>query len=171
MISSETSYFVMVIDYLKETWASIFSYGICKMALSFIFTAFGLLVGVENYDILLCLGILILLDFLTGVMSSVRQGQSITSVRAVKTVTKSIVFLVFFAAANQTGLIIPGMYEFITTGIASFLALTEFISVAENVAKMGYSIPRKLLNQISQTKSEQECISLCKEFGTDNKPV
>lgn len=167
MISSETNYFVMVIDYLKEAWTSIFSYGICKMALSFIFTAFGLLVGVENYDILLGLGILILLDFLTGVMSSVRQGQSITSVRAIKTVTKSIVFLVFFAAANQTGLIIPGMYEFITTGIASFLALTEFISVAENVAKMGYSIPRKLLNQI---KPEDQ-VPVCNGFGNDKSPA
>jgi phage-related holin len=166
-MNSETNYFVMVIEYLEETWRALFSYGTCKMALSFIFTAFGLLVGVENYDILLGLGILILLDFLTGVMSSVRQGQSITSVRAVKTVTKSIVFLIFFAAANQTGLIIPGMYEFITTGIASFLALTEFISVAENVAKMGYSIPQKLLNQI---KPEVQTPN-CEVFGNDKSPA
>lgn len=167
MASPETNYFVMTIEYLRETLVSIFSYGTYKMVLSFLFTVFGLLVGVDNYDILLGLGILILLDFITGVMASVRQGQAITSVRAIKTVTKTVVFLILFSAAHQTGLIIPGMYDFITTGVISFLALTEFISVAENIAKMGYSIPRKILNQVT---SEIQASS-CNEYGNDKNRI
>lgn len=167
-MTSEPNYFVMVYEHFKETVASLLSYGTCKSMISFIVAAFGVLVGVENYAILISLGILVVIDFLTGMMASLRKGEAVTSIRAMKTVTKIVVFLLLFAAANHTGKVVPGMYEFVTTGVISFLALTEFISIAENVARMGYAIPRRLLNQIKpDAVAVQNACNVCKQFGTD----
>ena len=115
----------------------------------------AVLFGTENYHILGLLGILVVIDMITGVMASIKLGHSISSRRILKTATKVTVYLLFFSAAHLTGSIVPPMEAIIVNGVISFLAITEFISVIENIAKMGYSIPRRLLNQLSDFENSK----------------
>ena len=140
-------HFVTVIFQTKEILASVGSHVFTKGLLSVLGVIGANLLGEENYKMLLFLGTLIVIDLLTGMIASITQGQPIQSRKAFKTATKATVYLLFFSASYLTHNIVP-YSEFITTGVISFLAITELLSVMENMAKMGYALPAKLLNQI-----------------------
>lgn len=134
---------------IKEIVASLLSHFLTKTVFSTLLTVAAFLFGEENYEMLLFLGVLIVIDLITGMVASVNQGQPIESRKAFKTATKAFVYLLFFSAAFLTHKIVP-YSDFIKTGVLSFLAITELLSVMENMAKMGYSLPAKLLNQIKE---------------------
>lgn len=147
--SPTMDHFTTVLYQTKEIWVSIWSHAVTKTIFSGVLTVAAFLFGEENYEMLLLLGVLVVIDLLTGMIAAVSQGQPIESRKAFKTATKTVVYLLFFSAAFLTHKIVP-YSDFIKTGVISFLAITELLSVMENMAKMGYSLPAKLLNQIRE---------------------
>lgn len=131
----------------KEVLVSLLGYITFKSVITALLVVANTLFGQENYDLVLFLGILIIFDLITGMIAAVSQGQQIESRKAFKTATKTFVYLLFFSSAYLTHKIVP-YSDFISTGVLSFLAITELLSVMENMSKMGYSLPQKLLNQI-----------------------
>lgn len=123
----------------------------------------GELCGVENYSLLFYLFVLIVIDLLTGIWASVKAGSPVESRKALKTATKTIIYLLFFISAHMTSHLIPKS-DFVVVGVLAFLALTEFLSVAENMAKLGYSLPQKILNQLGETQKKN-----LPRYGTGNK--
>ena len=145
-----------------EILTGIVENGYMKIAVGALLSLFGELCGVENYSLLFYLFVLIVIDLLTGVWASVKAGYPVESRKALKTATKTIVYLLFFVSAHMTSHLIPKS-DFIVVGVLAFLALTEFLSVAENMAKLGYSLPQKLLNQLGEKKKDPT------HYGTGNK--
>ena len=112
-------------------------------------TVFHFLFGMNSERILLMVTILVTFDFITGVIASHKSGLSIESRRSLKSVLKLVMYGVLASAAHLTETIIPGT-TFINEATIAFLALTELISIIENVGRMGYAVPQRLLNQLGE---------------------
>lgn len=112
------------------------------------------LLGPESHPITLMLVTLIIFDFITAVMVAIRRGEPIESKRALQTVTKIVVYGVFLSASHLTEQIVPGN-TFLDETASSFLAITELISVIENVGHLGYAIPKKLLNRLEEIREAE----------------
>ncbi len=97
---------------------------------------------------------LVLIDMFTGIMASKRTGVIITSKRAFATAGKLAVYGLLISAGHLTEVVI-GYNVQLDEGIMVILALTELISILENGANLGYSIPKKLLNQLKKMRDER----------------
>lgn len=113
--------------------------------------AFEFFYGVQDNQSLVALTVLVVLDLATGVWSTKNTGEPITSRRLFKTAVKWFVYLTLVAAAHLAETVVPGV-SFVDESMLSFLALTELVSIMENVGKMGYTMPQKLLGMLRQKK-------------------
>lgn len=129
-----------------------------KFVPSIIIPVFSILFGVENDNILRALLLLIGIDFFTGIMAARRAGEVIKSKSAVRSAFKVAVYGLLISAGHLTEQITP-LNTFIEEAVISFLAITELISIIENVGKMGYAIPKKLLQKLQKLRDEETVIT------------
>lgn len=127
----------------------------CVATISFIIAniAFG------RVDIAVLIGVLVLtiFDFITALAREYKAASPITSRKAIRTPLKMVVYAIMVSAGYVTESVI-GMHKInlpIAETIAGFIAVTELISVLENVGKMGYVIPAKLLNMLVEYTGKQ----------------
>ena len=138
----------------KEVFHSLFTYVNSKIIASLLFSVGSYLIGVENFEWLACLCVLIVIDLLTGVIAAVKMGYAIESRKALKSTTKLVVYLLLFTAVHLTSHSVPSS-AFLVSTVSTFLILTELLSIVENVAKAGYAVPKRLLNQIGGLTKEK----------------
>lgn len=119
---------------------------------------FGFLFGMNNSQIVQAVIVLIVFDFFTGVFSAYHSGEVIKSKAAVRSAFKVAVYGLLISAGHLTDSISP-FPSFIQDAVATFLALTELISIIENVGKMGFAIPKKLLHKLEKLRDEETVIS------------
>lgn len=146
-----------MIEFLHSTRLAligVFEYFNIKSALSFLLSAAIYMVGADQISAINMLILLVVIDFVTGLSSSKVKGEVITSRKAARSAIKVVVYLLFVASAHLAEVIIPGD-SFFETVVISFLALTEFISILENIGKMGYAIPLKLLNKLQELRDSK----------------
>lgn len=115
-------------------------------SLSFLF-------GTDNFLAMQALLVLIVIDFITGIFSARKVGEEIKSKKAVKSAFKIGVYSLLVSSAHLAESIMPGS-TFLVEAMTSFLALTELISILENAGKMGFAVPKKLLNQLHKLRDE-----------------
>lgn len=143
---------------MKSQVAEILSSGctwcFLKVPLSFIGGIGLYLVGGGNVSAGIAIIVLVSIDLLTAIMAEYKNGNPIESRKALKTATKLVVYGLFLAAVHLTEAIVPGT-TFLDEAVLSFLALTELISVMENIGKMGYPIPMLLLNRLKHWRDEE----------------
>jgi toxin secretion/phage lysis holin len=144
----------MIKDQLSEIIGSLMASFDAKAFIAFIFWAIQTLTGQENQEALSALVILIFFDFITALMAKHRQGEVIESKKALKSVTKVVIYTMFVSASYISERAIPGA-TFMDTVTISFLIITEFISIMENIGKLGYAIPKRLLNKLEEFKDAQ----------------
>lgn len=97
---------------------------------------------------------LVLIDMVTGMFASKKTGVIITSKRAFATAGKLAVYGLLISAGHMTEVVV-GYDIRVDEGIMVILALTELISILENGANLGYSIPKKLLNQLKKMRDDK----------------
>jgi len=115
----------------------------------------GFLFGFENLLSLQALLVLVALDFITGLCSAKISREEIQSKKAVKSAFKVAIYGLLVSAAHLTETIAPGT-TFMVETMATFLALTELISILENVGKMGFAIPKRLLNKLHEWRDDED---------------
>lgn len=143
-----------MIDFLNNirfATAGVFEYFTFKSFFSLIITGGVFMVGADQLSAINMLLLLVVIDFITGLASAKAKGDVITSRKASRSAIKVVVYLLLIASAHLAEVIIPGD-SFFETVVISFLALTEFISILENIGKMGYAIPLKLLNKLQELR-------------------
>lgn len=118
-------------------------------ALSVLFFFFGNLYT----DALVAIAMLMLLDFFLGMAASKYEDKPLTSRRAADSVKKGIIYFTAISAGYFADLTIP--FNVIQATMVGFVGATEFISILENVGRMGYDTPKKLLNQLKDFKKHQ----------------
>lgn len=103
-------------------------------------------------DALIALVVLIIFDFITGVIASRKTGVAIRSSIIFRTPVKIFSYFLLISGGHLAEVVI-GVNFFIDDIILSFLGVTELISILENVSKMGYAVPQKLLATLNQFRS------------------
>lgn len=86
------------------------------------------------YPAIIAVGILITIDFITGLIAAKKQGVTITSKKMGATVTKMLVYNCLIFAAHLCEIYLFPEIPFLKISLA-FLAMTEFTSIAENFEK------------------------------------
>lgn len=122
----------------------------------------GALVGVLSFfydnvyqDAMLAIFFLLIFDFITGVVAGKKLKKQIKSGKVFRTAQKMAIYFLLISAGYLAETATHRMVPVIDEGIMGFLALTELISIIENVGFMGYAIPKKLLNQLTKLKNQK----------------
>jgi phage-related holin len=130
---------------------------------------YGVLFGFDTAKILQALLILVVMDFITGIVSAHAAGEVIKSRSAVRSAFKIAVYGLLVSAGHLTEQITPAS-TYIEEAVTTFLALTELISIIENVGKMGFAIPKKLLNQLHKFRDEGDTIAVKNTANIESSP-
>ena len=100
-------------------------------------------------SLLSALFMLILFDFITGIWSSQQSGKAIKSSKIFRTAWKFVLYFMAVSAGYFAELVI-GVDLFIAKTIMIFLALTELISIFENIEVGGYPMPTYLVSKLKE---------------------
>ncbi len=111
--------------------------------------------GDGNAIIFVGIMMLCFIDFVTAIARDKKLNRVISSQKAVRTPIKIAVYAMLVSAGFITQSIIGISFLPIASIISGFIAVTELISVLENVGQMGYVIPKKLLNMLKDYENKQ----------------
>ena len=120
--------------------------------ITFSLGALWYLLGANNHEMLVALISLLAIDFITAMGGAYHTGEPIESRKALKSASKLTVYMLFIAAGHLTSVIVLDV-TFTENAVISFLALTELVSIMENIGKMGYMVPQKLLNRLQDLRN------------------
>ncbi len=143
-------------EFLYKAYCELSQMFSLKLICATIIGAYSLLLGTTNPELIYAIMTLIGIDFITGVSASKVQGHTIKSYIAFRTPLKAFIYLLMIIAAHQVGILIPQVDVFLIGSMSGFLGLNEMISIIENFGRMGYKIPRKILNQLTEMNNERE---------------
>jgi|SRR6185436_5843863 len=149
-----TSYLTTFVKQFQEMLISFGHFFDLKIMLAILLSVGEFLFGIDTYQSIFGLTVLIVIDLATGVFSTRETGEPISSRRIFKTAAKLGVYLMLISSAHVTENIIPGV-TFVDQAMVSFLALTELVSIMENVGKMGYTVPQKLLGWLRKERDDK----------------
>lgn len=140
-------YTTTLMEHLVQIFSKIGSGIFWKAPVMFLAVVADYLIGAGNFATMGMLLILVMFDFITALMAQYKMGKTIESKKALKTVSKIVVYALLVSGTFLTEKIIPGT-TFLDNMVISFLAITELISIIENIGHMGYAVPKKLLNRL-----------------------
>ncbi|QFG05700.1 holin [Bacillus phage 035JT001] len=127
--------------------------------------------GVDN--LLICLSILMIVDYVTGVMIGFLDKQ-VSSQRAYRGIAKKVTMLLFIIVANQVDIIFSSQNGELRYYILMLLIATEGISLSENFGKLGLPIPAiwtNALEVIRQRSGGSETVTVVLEEKTAEQPT
>lgn len=146
---------------LQDTWEYIvytLSVGLHPSVLKSIWAVLFIIVtylfDVNQGLALLGLFILVLTDFVTGVSSAKYLNEPIRSSKIKHTAIKLTSYFAVISAAHLAEYGLITFLSFLDETVLAFFMLTELISLLENVGRMGVQTPKKLLNQLMDTKNK-----------------
>ena len=121
-------------------------------AVSIVVTTLVYLLG--GFDIaLICLLIVIVLDYITGVLSAI-YNKKLNSKIGIKGIVKKIAYLCVVALAVVIDKI-TGATGIIRTLVIYFLVSNDGISILENLVKMDIKVPKKVRESLEQIGKEK----------------
>lgn len=116
-------------------------------AVSIVVTTLVYLLG--GFDIaLMCLLVVIVLDYITGVLSAI-YNKKLNSKIGIKGIVKKIAYLCLVALAVVIDKI-TGATGIIRTLVIYFLVSNDGISILENLVKMDIKVPKKVRESLEQ---------------------
>ena len=127
---------------------------VLKSVVSGIIGIAGFLVG-EFDGLYKALLMLIIADYITGVIVAVVKKQLSSEVGA-KGIAKKILMLIVVAVANVLDVQIIGGGAGLRNTTIIFYAANEVISLLENTGKLGLPYPPKLLDVLEQIKNKEK---------------
>lgn len=114
---------------------------------------FGFFFGDIYKQAILAIMMLIIIDTIFGMVSAYHEGNAITSRKFGRVVQKSTVYMMAISAGYFADITIG--WQIIESVMIGFIGVTEFISILENMGRLGYQTPKKLLNQLKDFQSEK----------------
>lgn len=132
--------------YTATKTIQVFEPTMAKWVLSGIFTTVSFLFGDAYIAGLVGVLMLMVFDTIMGIMASLHEGNSISSAKFSRALLKGTVYFVAISGAYYADTTIP--FDVIQATMIAFVGLTEFISILENIGRMGFNTPKKLLNDL-----------------------
>lgn len=97
-------------------------------------------------DAMMGLLALIIFDFLTAIIAAKKVREEIRSRKAFRTAVKVLLYFIMVSGGHFVDISFGGAIPFyVDSIIISFLAVTELISIFENIRKYGYDVPTSLV--------------------------
>lgn len=141
------------IQYIVTKTVETFEPNTLKIIATTLLTVLFFLFGNLYTEALMAILILMIIDTLFALMAAYHNGQPITSRRFSRSLFKAIVYFMAISAGYFADLTIP--FSVIQATMIAFVGATEFISILENMGRMGYKTPKKLLNQLQEFQSKK----------------
>jgi phage-related holin len=151
----DMSHISEIVEYLRYLLSGILIHFPMKLFVSSLAAISGFFFGVDIDSILLALLTLVFFDFVTGIAASHKQDKPIKSRVALRSAVKLSVYGLLVSSAHLTEMAVPG-YTFMPEGMVAFLAITELISIIENVGVMGHAIPRHFLKRLQRWRDNEK---------------
>ena len=120
--------------------------------MTYIFYSF--LFDVNQGDALIAIIVLIVIDFITGFASAKISGEEIKSAKVFRSAIKLVIYFMMISAAHMVELA-SGILSIADDTVIAFLAVTELISLIENIGKMGFAVPKKMLNKLQDYRDSK----------------
>jgi phage-related holin len=142
----------MVITHATSVLASTTSGFSTKAVLGVFLAIYAFFFSVEIYQLMLGLAALTAFDMFTGILAAKKTKKEITSAAASRTAYKMAIYGLLISSGHLTDVIvgIPPEWINIEKSMLGFLAATELISILENAGRMGFGVPKKILNQLEK---------------------
>ena len=87
------------------------------------------------------MGVLLLIDVITGVIRSLREGQFTSTKLRSMTFTKIMTYLIVLISSNLAALALP-LLHWLSLAVVLWICITEFTSISENLSEItGNKIP------------------------------
>ena len=138
--------------HFSEIVKTIFEPTILKIVAS-IAVAIFFLFGDLHLQSLVAVLMLMVFDTILGVMATYHEGQAITSRKFSRVIQKGAVYFIAISAGYYADTTIR--FDIIQSTMIGFIGITEFISILENMGRLGYQTPKKLLNQLKDFQSKK----------------
>lgn len=143
-----------IIETTINTCKAIVDYAYLKCATTVGLLTYSFFFGDIEKTIIAAVIALTVFDMVTGIMASIKTGHDIKSKRLLNTAIKLFIYMLLISTGHLTESAI-GLEIQADEVITFVIAITEIISILENASRMGYAIPKKLLNQLKDFKSEK----------------
>lgn len=146
-------YFICTVDKIVR----VFEYATLKIIFSIFLGVGSFLFGDLYIQGMIALVMLMSFDTILGVAAAIHERpagtkilspQCLNSRRFSRLVVKGLVYFSAISAAYFADQTIP--LDFIQAAMISFVGITEFISILENISRLGYRTPKHLLDQLKE---------------------
>ena len=144
-----------LLDTVTNIWQSLSRYAGIKAVLAIFYTIFAFFFDTAQEAGLLALLILIIFDFITAIANAYHKKIEIQSRKVFITAGKIAIYFGLIASGNLAEHAVPILSSIIDETILAFLTLTELVSIIENVGKLGFAIPKKLLNKLEDLRDSK----------------
>lgn len=141
-------------SYIAGLSEKIMEYFLVKFLISMVVGLMIFLFDGEHIGLYQALLALIVMDTISGVSAAYRTGVPIESSRIIRTPFKIIYYFMMVSSGFLVEKFI-GISFAIDETVLVLLAITEFTSILENMGKMGYNTPKRLLNQLRKISSQK----------------
>ena len=105
--------------------------------------------------LLYALLVLIILDYITGVLNAIDQRE-LSSAVGYKGIARKVLIFVLVGTANVVDVYILGKAGVLRAAVIFFYISNEGISILENASHLGLPVPQKLQNVLRQLHQKEE---------------
>ncbi len=127
-----------------------------KTVASFLFVIGSFLFAGLSTNALIGLIILIVIDYITGILVAKKNGELISSKQSLRTPVKVLVYYTMVACGHIVEYGVPTPVQFVDDTILTFLLITEFLSILKHFGNLGYKTPSKLINNLREQIGEKD---------------
>lgn len=144
-----------IIIYSASAVKSLLSDFTFKAVASFLYIFYSFVFDTQHEQAIIAILGLITIDFITGIYAAKVSGDEIKSAKVMRSAIKVFIYLLLISAARL--LEVAGSLEIVHADeiILGFLAATELVSVIENIGKMGFAVPKKMLNKLRDFRDSE----------------
>lgn len=144
-----------VLESLLNIWDKVAHYAVIKSLGAVLYVLGTFFFDVNQQLALISLFVLIIFDFLTAIANAYHKKIEIESRKVLVTAVKIVIYFGLIASANITEHAVAITESFLDETVLAFLALTEMISILENCGKLGFAVPKKMLNKLEKLRDEK----------------
>lgn len=126
-----------------------------KIISSAFIAVYSFLFNPVSTNLYIAIASLICFDFLTAVLATFYTKEKITSAKASRTLVKLLVYGIMVSASVLVDRFIITQGQLFADLTMGFIAITEFISILENISKAGYAIPKGVLTRLKTLRKNE----------------
>lgn len=143
-----------ILPYIKYLLATAFSPSSVKTFTAIFLYIYGFFFDPTQNHAHVALFFLILFDFVTGVKAAKHANEPIRSSKIRHTAVKISAYFTMIAGAHLAESGLPSFLQVLDETVTGFLLVTELKSLLENMQKIGYETPKKLIDKLSEFKKK-----------------